>query len=469
MVCFFKDGKQIGGKYDELNFKKNMKLKNNTVPKSKVAKSGKAPKNGQTEIFESHDSENSDVDTLKGWEIKKLGELLKIERGGSPRPIKKYLTNSPEGINWIKISDATASDKYIYETKEKISIDGLHKTRMVNEGDFLLSNSMSFGRPYIMKTTGCIHDGWLVLKQSDDKVFETDFLFYLLSSPYVFQQFDLLAAGSTVRNLNIRLVSSVSVPVPPLTEQKRIVSILDRAFTAIDKAKANAEQNLQNTRALFESYLQGVFETGDWETKILCEISKNLDRKRIPIAKNKRKRGNIPYYGASGIVDYIADYIFDEDLLCISEDGANLLARTYPIAFSISGKTWVNNHAHVLKFPNLVVQKFVEAYINSVRIDDYVSGMAQPKLNQKMLNKIPIPFPPFDQQKAIVSQLDALRAETQKLETFYQTKINHLEELKKSILQKAFAGELTQAKHYDLQEDSFSLVAEPEPGEIPKG
>jgi len=135
------------------------------------------------------------------WIMKKLGDILTIERGGSPRPIEKYLTNSPHGINWIKISDATASTKYIYETKEKITKEGLHKTRLVNEGDFILSNSMSFGRPYIMKTTGCIHDGWLVLKQNGSKVFDTEFLYYLLSSPYVFKQFDYLAAGSTVRNL----------------------------------------------------------------------------------------------------------------------------------------------------------------------------------------------------------------------------------------------------------------------------
>jgi type I restriction enzyme S subunit len=129
---------------------------------------------------------NLGIDMKQGWEIKKLGEVLTIERGGSPRPIQKYMTNSPDGINWIKISDATASDKIIYETKEKITRDGLHKIRIVNKGDFILSNSMSFGRPYIMKTTGCIHDGWLVLKQNGKKIFETEFLYYLLSSPYCF-------------------------------------------------------------------------------------------------------------------------------------------------------------------------------------------------------------------------------------------------------------------------------------------
>lgn len=194
--------------------------------------------------------------------------------------------------------------------------------------------------------------------------------------------------------------------------------------------------------------MQGLFENnGDkWEEKTLNEISENLDSKRVPITKNVRKEGSIPYYGASGIVDYVADYLFDEDLLCVSEDGANLLARTYPIAFSISGRTWVNNHAHILRFKNIVSQKFVELYLNSIKLDDFVSGMAQPKLNQAMLNKIPIPFPPLDMQQVIVGKLNALSDETKKLEAIYQAKIDNLDELKKSILQKAFSGELIKAE-----------------------
>jgi type I restriction enzyme S subunit len=193
------------------------------------------------------------------WEEKKLGEVLSIERGGSPRPINKYLTNSDDGINWIKISDATASDKYIYETKEKIIKEGLHKTRMVNEGDFILSNSMSFGRPYIMKTSGCIHDGWLVLKQNKKIFFDTEFLYYLLSSPYVFNKFNYLASGSTVRNLNIALVSSVKVPLPPLKQQQTIVRQLDALRAETQKLEAIYTQKLNDLEELKKSLLQKAF------------------------------------------------------------------------------------------------------------------------------------------------------------------------------------------------------------------
>ena len=378
----------------------------------------------------------------KGWQTKTLGEICDIERGGSPRPIQEFITTDPNGINWIKIGDATASGKYIYKTEEKIKPEGVKRSRMVYEGDFILSNSMSFGRPYIMKTTGCIHDGWLVLHQP--KV-DPDYLYHALSSDLVFDQFDRLAAGSTVRNLNIGLAKSVEIPYPPLAEQQRIVGLLDEAFEGLATAKANAEKNLQNARALFESHLQSVFtQRGQgWVETTLDKISTNLDSKRVPITKNVRTSGEYPYYGASGIVDYVGDYSFEGANLLVSEDGANLLARSTPIAFSVSGKYWVNNHAHILKFENMATQRFVEFYLESIKLDDYITGAAQPKLNQKALNSIPIPIPKsVETQAKIVESLELLQEQTQRLARLYEQKLAALESLKKSLLHQAFTGEL---------------------------
>ncbi len=178
-----------------------------------------------------------------------------------------------------------------------------------------------------------------------------------------------------------------------------------------------------------------------WEEKTLNQISVNLDSKRIPITKNIRTNGNIPYYGASGIVDYVEDYLFNDDLLLVSEDGANLLARTNPIAFSISGKTWVNNHAHVLKFYNLITQKFVEIYLNSINLDGFVSGMAQPKLNQTMLNKIPIPLPPLNEQQRIVSILGEAFAAISKAKANAEQNLKNAKELFESYLGEVFEKE----------------------------
>ncbi|QBE97983.1 Putative type-1 restriction enzyme specificity protein MPN_089 [Blautia producta] len=138
----------------------------------------------------------------------------------------------------------------------------------------------------------------------------------------------------------------------------------------------------------------------------LEDISENLDNKRKPVTSGNREKGNVPYYGASGVVDYVKDYLFNGDYLLISEDGANLLARVTPIAFSISGKTWVNNHAHVLKFDEYATRRFVEMYINSIDLSLYITGAAQPKLNQKNLNQIEIPLPTLKEQRRIVEILD---------------------------------------------------------------
>jgi type I restriction enzyme, S subunit len=382
---------------------------------------------------------------MKGWEVKTLDDLCEIARGGSPRPIKEFITDDPEGINWIKIADATASTKYIYETNQKIKPEGVHRSRMVHEGDFLLSNSMSFGRPYIMKTSGCIHDGWLVLSDKTG-LFTQDYLYYFLGSKAAYCQFDSRAAGSTVRNLNIESVRSVEIPIPPLSEQERIVAILDEAFAAIDTATANTQKNLANAKDLFESYSDRMFNSlcDTLQEKTLDDVCENLDRQRVPITKSKRVSGLIPYYGASGVVDHVDKSLFDEDLLLVSEDGANLLARTYLIAFSISGPSWVNNHAHVLRFQSMAYQKFVEFYLNSISLEPFISGMAQPKLNQTKLNTIPIPWPENNQQASeVVNSLVAIESESNSVSELAEQKLSHYTNLKQSLLQKAFTGELT--------------------------
>ena len=156
------------------------------------------------------------------WEWVRLGEVITILRGGSPRPIKKYLTNDPNGINWIKIGDSETTSQYIEHAAEKIIPEGLNKTREVHKGDFLLSNSMSFGRPYILKIDGAVHDGWLILSNYE-QLFNIDYLYYLLSSTFINQQFIALATGSTVKNLNRERVANTIAVIPPLDEQKRIV------------------------------------------------------------------------------------------------------------------------------------------------------------------------------------------------------------------------------------------------------
>ena len=375
----------------------------------------------------------------EGWEYKKLGEVCRIERGGSPRPIKDFITNSPDGLNWIKIGDTDPQGKYIYSTKEKIKPEGLRKSRWVEVDEFLLSNSMSFGRPYILKTNGCIHDGWLVLRDYQNSLI-IDYFYYLLISAHDQNQFRTKAQGSTVSNLNTDRVADVNIAFPPLSEQQSIVDYLDSAFAKIDAMKANAEKALNEAKALFQASLKEMLEPKEgWEEKLLPEISENLDSIRKPVTKGKRTAGIYPYYGASGIVDYVDDYLFDEDLLCISEDGANLLMRTYPIAFPISGKVWVNNHAHVLRFKSIVTQKYVEYCFSGMKLDEYITGAAQPKLTQKALNSIIINLPStLDEQQSIVATLDSLKLKVDRLQANYNKISQECDALKQAILRQVF-------------------------------
>ena len=167
------------------------------------------------------------------WQWVRFGDIALIERGGSPRPIKAYLTDDPNGLNWIKIGDTDQGGKYITSTNEKIRQEGLAKTRMVYPGDFLLTNSMSFGRPYITKIAGCIHDGWLRISPPDS--LEKDFLYHLLSSSFVRKMFELAAAGAVVLNLNSEKVRELPIPLPTIAEQKRIVARIEQLMARCDE------------------------------------------------------------------------------------------------------------------------------------------------------------------------------------------------------------------------------------------
>ena len=200
--------------------------------KEQLVKEGKLKKKDLIETPISEDEIPFEIP--ESWEWVRLGDVTEIARGGSPRPIKEYLTDAPNGLNWIKIGDTDKGGKYINSCKEKIKPEGLKKTRMVHPGDFLLTNSMSFGRPYITNIEGCIHDGWLMISPYAG-VFDQSFLFYVLSSAFAHKQFSDKVAGAVVQNLNSDKVADSYVPIPPLAEQHRIVEKLEQVLGEIDK------------------------------------------------------------------------------------------------------------------------------------------------------------------------------------------------------------------------------------------
>jgi len=232
----------------------------------------------------------------EGWEWERLGNISNIARGGSPRPIESYITDDKSGINWIKIGDTEKDGKYIYTTKEKIKKEGLSKSRYVESDDFLLTNSMSFGRPYILKTNGCIHDGWLVIGNIKN-VFNQDYLYYALSSNFMYQTLSLLAAGSTVKNLKSDTVKSVLFPIPPMKEQQEIANAVNRFMeyvVSIEKDKTTLLETIQSTKSkILDLAIRGKLvpqDSNDEPASVLLERIRAEKEELIKLGKIKRDK-----------------------------------------------------------------------------------------------------------------------------------------------------------------------------------
>lgn len=369
-----------------------------------------------------------------GWVTKKLGEVCEEIKERIPSnqiALSAYITTDNMRKNCAGVCEAE-------NLPPKVS-----SLVCYQDDDILLSNI----RPYLKKVwladrCGGASSDVIVLRPHCEYVLPR-YIFQSLARDDFFDFVMLNVTGTKMPRGKREWIKDFELPIPPLAEQKRIVAKIDAAFEKIDKLKANAEKNLANAKELFQSALdEAMCPKEHWVEKRLPDISTNYDSKRIPITKKQRRVGNVPYYGASGIVDYVEGYIFDGEYLLISEDGANLESRTYPIAFSISGKTWVNNHAHILKFEDLITQSYVELYLNSISLKDYITGAAQPKLTQVNLNKIPIPLPSLAEQREIVKRLDLLSEKIKLLEQNYTQLIADCAEIRQSVLREAFEGRL---------------------------
>lgn len=384
----------------------------------------------------------------KEWQAKKLDEVCDFQRGLTYA--KGVEVDSSDNVV-LRANNIDLASNQLDFTELKYISDNMKvpDSKKVKKGSLIICTASGskthLGKvAYIDKDYGYAFGGFMGLLMPKNGL-NPRYLFHLMTSPFYKGFISELSDGANINNLKFDDLKRFSVPLPAPAEQRRIVRILDEAFAAIAAAQAKAEKNLQNARDLFASYLQSVFTCRGpgWVETTIEKISTNLDSKRIPITKNKRKSGKYPYYGASGIVDYVAEYIFEGDTLLVSEDGANLIARAKPIAFSVSGKYWVNNHAHILKFPNMATQRFVEFYLESIKLDDYITGAAQPKLNQAALNSIPIPIPKsVELQAKIVEGIEDLQEETRYLSTLYSQKQAALAALKQSLLHQAFTGNL---------------------------
>ena len=351
-------------------------------------------------------------DLPKSWQLCKFGEIVNILRGASPRPIKEHLTTEAGGIPWIKIGDAKPGEIYINQTEQKIKKESAKKSVFLTKGSLILSNSMSFGRPYILNIDGCIHDGWLAI-EIYNKTIDIEFLQYILQGYMWF--FKSTAGGSSVDNLNIDKVKEMPFALPPYNEQKRIIASLRNIDAYINKIKKSKEEISKISAILKTRILEMFFGENSsyksyYKNGSLIDDIEIYDNLRKPISLHEREKRIekaqtlYPYFGATGQTGVIDDFILEGEYVLLGEDGAPFLDKTADKAYLVQGKIWVNNHAHVLK--SRTNNKFLMYYLNWFDYFDYVSGTTRLKLNQAMMKKIPFPIVSGDIKEEIVDKIE---------------------------------------------------------------
>ena len=377
------------------------------------------------------------------WGITRLNALAdKIAERNTGDDISRVFTNSAtEGV----------VDQEEYFDRDIANKNNLTNYFVVEKGDYVYNPRISTTAPVgpISKNKlgiGLMSPLYTVFRfrNKENDFYEHFFLTNLWHS-YIK---NLSNTGARHDRITISVDNFMKMPLPytsPDEEQKiadclssidELIDAESRKLKALEKYKKGLMQKLfpAEGKTLPEWRFPEFRHKNEWRIKPLGKICTNYDSRRIPITEKDRVRGEIPYIGASGVIGYINDFIFDEDLLCVSEDGANLVARTYPIAFSISGKTWVNNHAHVLKFFHKYTQDIVESYLNMINLQDFLTGMAQPKLNRAKLDIIPIPLPEEEEQQKIadcLSEIDTMIKEQ-------SNKVEQLKAHKKGLMQGLF-------------------------------
>ena len=374
------------------------------------------------------------------WPVKTLGEVCELVNGATPdTKVKEYWGGKHA---WITPAEMGGLDSpFISMSRRTLSDKGLAScsATIVPPKTVILSSRAPIGHLVINEVPMATNQGCKSLISKDGLDFS--FLYYYLKANV--EVLESLGTGTTFKELSGTQLKTVEIPIPPLEEQKRIVAVLDNATTRVTELAVCYEQARTHANNLFTSASREAFKSNpDWPVKTIGDVCAVLDSLRKPITKRDRTSGDYPYYGATGIVDYVGDYIFDERLVLVGEDGAKWDAgdRT---AFIAEGKFWVNNHAHVLRCkPGVLVDSWLTHYLTMSDLKRYVSGLTVPKLNQGSLVSIEIPVPPLEEQKRIVARLDLMKTKTSEMVAAYDVKLRAAKNLRQSILEAAFRGDL---------------------------
>jgi type I restriction enzyme S subunit len=400
----------------------------------------------------------------QGWEIKKLGEVCETGSGGTPlKAHKDYYEGGT--IPWLMSGEVSQGE--VFEAKNFITEKGLNNSsaKLFPINTVLVAMyGATAGQVGILKFEACTNQAVCGILPNDKTI--PEYLFYCFLSKK--EELVAQAVGGAQPNISQIKIRNTKIPIPPLPEQQRIVAILDEAFAAIDKAKANAEQNLKNAKELFESYLQGVFENGKekWEEKLLdevCEFRNGAAHERHIDEDGKYILVNSKFISADGEkfkrTNSALAPLYVNDIAFVMSDVPNGKALAKCFLVDENDTYTLNQRIGAIK-PIAFVPEFLVYQLNRNKyLLSFNNGENQTILRKGDILKCPLWVPAKEDQQAIVRQLDALRAETQKLEAVYQKKVADLEELKKSILQKAFAGELRSPEGAEYTNDVATPIA----------
>ena len=376
------------------------------------------------------------------WENKKIGDIVDVRRGSSPRPIHKYLATN--GVPWVKIADATSDNsRYIWRTSEYITNDGVEKSVQIEPETLIVSNSATPGLPKIMKITACVHDGWLVF--SNYRGVLRDFLYYKFID--IRRVLINQANGSVFQNLKTDIVRNFDISIPNTSIQIKIVNILSNIDDKIELNNRINNNLEQQAKVLYKDWFVDFtpFSTNGklparWRIGTVGDIIELHDSKRIPLSGAERdKMAKVyPYYGATSLMDYVDNYLFDGIYLLLGEDGTVVDSLGFPILQYVYGQFWVNNHAHIITGKEGFSVEELYLFFSLTNIKSIVTGAVQQKVSQQNLKKVPAIIPSkkalcdFDEViQPIFSQIRNLRAENE-----------HLESLRDTLLPKLMSGEL---------------------------
>lgn len=355
-----------------------------------------------------------------------LGTLVKITKG------KKYNESSDSDLRYIQIEDLRSDDNLKYCKRIPNQVLCSLKDILI-AWDGANAGTIGFGLEGAIGST----IAKLQITKSD---IDTNYLGKFLQS-----KFDYLrerCTGATIPHISKQVLTSIKIPLPQLAEQQRIAKILDAADSLRKKTQKIIDSYDELAKSIFlDMFGDPIRNSKKWESREFGSLVVNYDSQRIPVKQSDRdKRQKLfPYYGATGIVDYIDDYIFDGTYLLIAEDGKNLINRKKPIAWMVYEKFWVNNHAHIVKEKHQLNLRFLEYFLNNIDISNYVTGIDQFKLNQNNLNRIPILLPPIQVQNTFSKKIELI----EKQKELAKQSLKESEDLFNSLLQKAFKGELS--------------------------